>query len=284
MQASIQCLFCWGTHVAATKLKVIESSGHDLGLAEERYQGEIGMKAKEARKTGDRLASLVEDNRMNEARECLAPLLATRAPFPALGRIGAILGKVSRREVHDLLEWIAAGESEGGWVIIGSALGAQRAGDPERAFMRCKRYILQGDVWYATDILAERVPGPALVADFIPALRLLDPWRTDDNRWIRRAVGVAAHYWAKRSKGVPEQRANAGKLIKFLEPMFSEWEMDAAKGIGWGLKTLGKHYPAMVADWLSAQVGRRHRALMMRKAIRYLPEDLRQAIQEKQSA
>ena len=32
--------------------------------------------------------------------------------------------------------------------------------------------------------------------------------------------------------------------------MFEEWEMDAVKGVGWGLKTLGKHYPDLVADWL----------------------------------
>lgn len=29
--------------------------------------------------------------------------------------------------------------------------------------------------------------------------------------------------------------------------------MDAVKGMGWGLKTLGRHYPDLVADWLGQQ-------------------------------
>jgi hypothetical protein len=57
--------------------------------------------------------------------------------------------------------------------------------------------------------------------------------------------------------------------------MFEEWEMDAVKGVGWGLKTLGRHYPDLVADWLAQQVGRRHRALMLRKALTYLSNEQR---------
>jgi hypothetical protein len=60
--------------------------------------------------------------------------------------------------------------------------------------------------------------------------------------------------------------------------MFGEWEMDAIKGVGWGLKTLGRHYPDQVADWLVEQVvhqGRRHRALMLRKALTFLSEEKR---------
>lgn len=58
--------------------------------------------------------------------------------------------------------------------------------------------------------------------------------------------------------------------------MFEEWEMDAVKGVGWGLKTLGRHYPDLVADWLAQQVVHRrrcHRALMLRKATTYLSDE-----------
>jgi hypothetical protein len=61
-----------------------------------------------------------------------------------------------------------------------------------------------------------------------------------------------------------------------LEPLFEEWDMDAVKGVGWGLKTLGKQYPDLVADWLAQQVvpnRRRHRALMLRKALTYLSDE-----------
>ena len=150
--------------------------------------------------------------------------------------------------------------------------------DSVDAFARCRGFVIAADVWYATDILGERVPGPALVADFQPALDLLARWREDGNRWVRRAVGVSVHFWAKRARGAAERAPQAAALLALLEPMFGEWDMDAAKGVGWGLKTLGRHYPDRVADWLAQQVvpdQRRHRALMLRKALTYLSDEQR---------
>jgi hypothetical protein len=57
--------------------------------------------------------------------------------------------------------------------------------------------------------------------------------------------------------------------------MFEEWEMPAVKGVGWGLKTLGKHYPNLVASWLAEEIvpsERQYRALMLRKALTYLSD------------
>jgi hypothetical protein len=158
-------------------------------------------------------------------------------------------------------------------VIIGSALRAQLEQDQAGAFARCRDYIVAADVWYGADILGERVPGPALVADFDLALTLLSPWRGDANRWVRRAVGVSAHSWAKRTRGA--EPAQAESLLAFLEPMYEEWEMDAVKGVGWGLKTVGRYYPLLLAEWLARQAGRRHRALMQRKALTYLSAEQR---------
>jgi 3-methyladenine DNA glycosylase AlkD len=177
-----------------------------------------------------------------------------------------------------LLDRIADEKTEGGWVVIGKALGQQLERDLAGAFERCRGYMLAGAVWYCTDILAERVPGPALVTDFGQALDLLTPWRENDSAWVRRAVGVAVHFWAKRSRGAEQLRSQAKALLSLLEPMFGEWEMDAVKGVGWGLKTLGRHYPDLVTHWLAREIvpaERRHRALMLRKALTYLSEEQR---------
>jgi 3-methyladenine DNA glycosylase AlkD len=234
------------------------------------------MKAKEARELGERIAALVQAGQMTQAYVLLAPVLAKRTPFRLLDRIGEAVGASPLDATNAFLERIATDKTEGGWVVIASALGAQLDRDPAGAFARCREYIIAADVWYATDILGERVPGPALVAHFQPALDLLAPWREDANRWVRRTVGVAVHFWAKRSRG--EGAAEAEALLAFLEPMFEEWEMDAVKGVGWGLKTLGRHYPDLVADWVAQQVvhrQRRHRALMLRKALTYLSDEQR---------
>jgi len=166
------------------------------------------MKAKEARELGKRIAALVQAGQIAQAYDLLSPVLAGRTPFRLLDRIGEAVGAGPLEEAcpeydrraNTFLERIAADRTEGGWVVIASALGGQLDRDPEGAFARCREYIMAADIWYATDILGERVPGPALVAYLQPALDLLAPWRQDANRWVRRTVGVAAHFWAKRSR------------------------------------------------------------------------------------
>jgi hypothetical protein len=244
------------------------------------------MKTKEARELGERLAALVQAGQITQAYTLLAPVLAERTPFAMLGRIGEAVGAGPLepacpeygQRVNAFLELIAIDKTEGGWVVIGGALGRQVGHNLAGAFVRCRDFIIAGDVWYTADILGERVPGPALVANFQPALDLLAPWRRDANRWVRRAAGVSVHFWAKRSHGAVEHTAQAETLLVFLAPMFEEWDMDAVKGVGWGLKTLGKHYPDLVTDWLTQQVvhrQRRHRAIMLRKALTYLSDEQR---------
>jgi 3-methyladenine DNA glycosylase AlkD len=231
---------------------------------------EATMKTKEARELGQRIAGLIAQNQVEPAYDLLIPVLAERTPFAMLRHIGDAVGAKELGPVNQFLDHIAADKTEGGWVVIASALEQQLDRDLEGVFGRCRDFIIAADVWYGADTLGEGVPGRALVADFEPALALLKPWRDDDNAWIRRVVGVSVHYWAKRSEGATELTSQAEELLALLEPMFGEWEMDAVKGIGWGLKTMGRKYPELVTDWLAQQVipsQRRHRAVMLRKAL-----------------
>jgi 3-methyladenine DNA glycosylase AlkD len=241
------------------------------------------MNAKEADQLGARVGVLVDDDQPEKAYGLLSPVLAERTPFRYLDRIGGAVGKGSLPKTNGFLERIARDRTQGGWVVIASALGQQMDRDFDGAFERCRAFVVAADVWYGADIPGERVPGPALVRDFESALTELGPWREDANRWVRRTVGVAVHFWAKRSRGAPELEPQAEALLGFLEPMFEEWEMDAVKGVGWGLKTLGRYYPELVSGWLVEQVvrrRRRHRALMLRKAVTYLPDEQRNRVLE----
>jgi len=236
------------------------------------------MKAAEATALGKRVSELVQTGDFGAARNLLLPVLTRRTPFRALDRIGDEIGAGPLPSAIAFLESVGAEEPLGGWPVIGCALARQVDRDQSGAFERCQSFIIAADVWYATDILGERVPGLALAMDFDRALALLEPWRGNPNRWIRRAVGVGVHVWAKRSRGIPALAPRALTLLTLLEPMFEEDVLDAAKGIGWGLKTIGRFYPGELAAWLHRQVvvaGRRHRKLMLRKALTYLPPDQR---------
>jgi 3-methyladenine DNA glycosylase AlkD len=231
------------------------------------------MKAGEATELGRKIGELVQAGEPGPAYALLAPAFAERTPFPFLERVGEALGTAPNEAADVFLDHIASERNEGGWVVIGSALGTRLGRNPAEVFAQCRDFVVRGDVWYVADILGERVPGPALLADFEPSLGLLTSWRQDPNRWVRRAAGVAIHFWAKRARGAAGTHARARELLGFLEPVLEEHEQDAIKGLGWGLKTLGKYYPDPTAAWLEEQLvrrGRHPRALMLRKALTYL--------------
>jgi hypothetical protein len=232
------------------------------------------LKTQEARALGEHIAALVRNRQTAEAYDHLSPILAERTPFDMLRRIGEPIGVVdSHASVDAFLDLIATDETEGGWVVIASTLEQMLGHNMAGALARCRDFVILASVWYAASTMGEGVVGQALVRHFQPALELLAPWRNDPDPWVRRAVGVGAHFWAKRSRG--ELLARAEMLLAFLEPMFEEWDVSAVKGVGWGLKTLGRHYPDLMMDWLPKQINRRHRAIMLRKAVTYLSEEQR---------
>jgi 3-methyladenine DNA glycosylase AlkD len=140
----------------------------------------------------------------------------------------------------------------------------------DEALEEARRFILLADAWHAADAIAERVPGEGLRASFDEAAARLAAWRGEYSLWLRRSVGVAAHYYAKRERDDP---VRAAQLLDLLAPLLEERNTSAVKGIGWGLKTIGRYHPDLLADWLRCQLADRGpRLLMVRKAVTYLPQ------------
>jgi hypothetical protein len=230
------------------------------------------MDTKEAVALGNQIAAWTMTGGGASAYALLQPVLSARTPFRLLDRIGAQVGCVPLPMADGLLHEIAHGNTLGGWPLIGAILAGQLTADLPAALERCRRFIIAAGVWHATDSFGERVLGPALLMDFRRTLTLLAAWRTDSNRWVRRSTGVGIHFWAKRTHGGPDFRPQARRLLAFLRPMFTEQEMDAAKGVGWALKTMGRYYSDITAEWVVRQVANpgHYRALLLRKATRFL--------------
>jgi 3-methyladenine DNA glycosylase AlkD len=212
------------------------------------------------------------------ALKTLHPLLSQKLPFPLLDHAGNILGNLARERPQGLLsilDKIEMTKAMGGYVIIGSALARFTTYDLHKALDKAKEYIIRGNTWYVTDIIGERVPGKALVDHFEETLPILKAYYTEPNLWVKRSVGVAVHYFAKR---IRDDREKANSLLELLSPYFEEEDTRVVKGIGWGLKTLGRYYPDLVVDFLKSQNGKKPSKLLLRKATTYLPPDKKEEI------
>lgn len=239
------------------------------------------MEKSQAKQIGNDLAQIIHNGDLKTAMELLEPLLTQRIPFTSMGEIGSIIGSGRFEYTNPFLSLVAATKSEGGWPVIGMALNAQLHRDFFGVFDRCRDFICDGDVWYCADILAERVPGPALLMFFDSAFEKLIDWSMDSNAWVRRSVGVAIHFWGKRSKGNKKLQTQAVQLLGLLTPMFTESEIKAVKGIGWGIKTLSRFYPDLVTKWMINEVKPQHKqykSIMMNKAVKFLPADQKNQI------
>ena len=235
--------------------------------------------AKEARRLGHEIADELNRGNISSAYKIISTYLNDRNPFRLLDLVGEALANCPRSHLDSFLDMIAEAGSEGGWVVIASALHSLSGTNARDIFIKCRGYIIQADAWYACDIFGERVSGPALLSNFDQTLNLLSSWRCDSNPWIRRAVGVAVHFWAKRTKGEEPHQHNARLLLDFINPLFEEKDIQAAKGIGWGLKTMGRYYPLIAYEWLiNALVleKRQPLAIVKRKALTYLPDEMKQ--------
>jgi 3-methyladenine DNA glycosylase AlkD len=213
-----------------------------------------------------------------KACNILDPLALGRTKFPILDRMGMRLGQASLEEVALLggLDRMISRGSVGYYVIVGSALAQRLGSNMTTCLEKTAEYVVIGENWAKCDSIAERVWGEALVCNFPRAYKYLARMRNHDNRWIRRAIGVAVHYFAKRK---PTATAELRMLLVLLAPRLGERDYDAIKGIGWGLKTIGKYQPQLLTKFLENHVKRVHPTkLMLKKATTYLPARTKQRL------
>jgi 3-methyladenine DNA glycosylase AlkD len=215
--------------------------------------------------------ALIREGELEKACTILDPLAFGHTKFPILDRVGTRLGQASLQEAAFLeaLDRMISRGPIGYYVIVGSGLAQRLGSNIATCLEKTAEYVVIGDNWAKCDSIAERVWGEALVCNFPRAHKYLARMRDHDNRWIRRAVGVAVHYFAKRR---PAAMAELRMLLVLLAPRLGERDYDAIKGIGWGFKTIGKYQPKLLTKFLENHVKRAHPTkLMLKKATIYLP-------------
>lgn len=209
----------------------------------------------------------------------LAPILGAKVPFSSLDLIGETLGQAGADHLQSLLlflDRLVKTEAMGAYVIAGRGLVGMNEVDMASSFARAREYVVWGDVWYVADIIGERPLGHGLLSHFEGGLSLLERFVQDQNPWVRRSVGVAVHFFNKRRRDAP---LRIQRLLELLACRFEERDTSALKGIGWGLKTIGRYYPDLLVPYLRQQMAHKSpRRLLLRKATTYLDPEVRDEI------
>jgi len=213
----------------------------------------------------------------------LDKLLNSKVPFPKLDLLGKIVGgNLEVEKAFSLFDRIVEMDRMGSYVIVAYGMSKFIDSDLDLCMNKAREYIIKGDEWYVCDIFGDRILGHSLVERFEESRSYFRKFSKDENRWIRRSVGVAVHYFAKK---VRDDEKRIRILIDMLDMQVEEKNRDVVKGVGWGLKTIGKFYPEILEGYLKRTLTKKRiSALMFRKAITYLPEESKKELMKLKNA
>lgn len=126
----------------------------------------------------------------------------------------------------------------------------------------------QGFQGWATADHASAAGARRLVAD--PArLDQVETWTQAPNMWTRRAALVMTLPWTRLNHPKPADTAIRHRVLGWAATIADDPDWFIQKAIGWWLRDLSRHDPALTQDWI-AQHGARLKPFARREALRHL--------------
>jgi 3-methyladenine DNA glycosylase AlkD len=175
-------------------------------------------------------------------------LLQKKVRYPMLEYATQLLfQRIAFNEQLKILDAIMQLHETGSSVIAGKMLQLRLTHGIEAAINSACQYIILDNVWYGCDTLAERVMGYALLIQPDTTLPILKRLSKENNKWLVRSIGVAAHYATK--KGLTKSAADEMFLLLFSLSHLTEFHTKT--GVGWGAKTIAKFHPEIIAKYQS---------------------------------
>jgi len=201
---------------------------------------------------------------------CLQPVLESKLSDESLSLFGEILGEEGAKDPEryfGAFDGMIAKKSRGCYVIVGKALSRMLETRFEQACNRARDYIAEGQSFEASDLVGQSVLGAALVKYFDQTLAVLEELSHDESRWVKRAVGAAVQFFSEEVRDPDRTR----RLMELTLPLMASQDEVVLKGVGWGLKTIGRYHPQILEKFLKTQIGRRSISpAVVKKAIAYL--------------
>ncbi len=214
-------------------------------------------------------AHLAQDN-MAGFWSCLQPVLESKLSDESLALFGEILGEQAAKDPERYFrafDEMIAKQSTGCYVIVGKALTRMLETHFERCCDRARDYIAQGQSYETADFVGQSVLGEALVKYFDQTVVVLKSLSHDESRWVRRAVGAAVQFFSEEVRDADQ----TARLLELTLPLMGSEDDVVLKGVGWGLKTVGRYHPELLERFLKTHIGRRDiSAAVVKHAVAYL--------------
>jgi 3-methyladenine DNA glycosylase AlkD len=183
------------------------------------------------------------DYGLKEAVEVLQQqLLVKKVKFPALEAAAHfIASQIPSSEQLFLCEQIMNLHTIGGNVIVGILLQKRLEQSLFETLKIAAQFIIKESVWYACDIIGERVWGVALLTypnEVLPFLATIKP--TDDI-WLVRLIGIAGHYAIKKGLSFEADEV----LFQLILNHQNHKSILVKKAIAWSAKTTKRCHPGI---------------------------------------
>lgn len=173
-------------------------------------------------------------------------LLEKKIKFPYLEIVGQeIFRQFGKSKALIIADELIKLDYVGSYVVAGKILQKRLSSSFEKSQKKACQYMVLGDEWYVCDIIGERVFGYGLLLDFDKQYRYLKSYINHPSLWIKRSVGVAAHYAAKN--GIDKEKAK--RLFDLVLLQAKDKNLHVKKGCGWAVETIAKFYPSIAIKY-----------------------------------
>ena len=172
-------------------------------------------------------------------------------PVPVLKTIGKEVGKATRGQVDDLLPlarllWEDYGRE--GRVVAVIPLGSMELTDPETIIPLLMELCRTCVTWEDADRLAMDALEPIVRKRPEQWLSAVEPWLTDDNKWVRRAgVTVLARLPMKHP-------AYTTGCLNLTEQLLFDEDIDVKKAVSFAIRLSARGEVTPVRDFLARNV------------------------------
>jgi 3-methyladenine DNA glycosylase AlkD len=139
----------------------------------------------------------------------------------------------------------------------------------KECFDRSRIYLSDTRRWFSSDVYALHVVCEGLKHDFAEAIGYVRDFTNDPSVWVRRCVGIAVYHYARQVKNMPER---ISVLLDVLKDLIREKDVRVAKGVGWGLRSIGASYPDQLVRFAKENFARKRVSkLLFRVSVANLP-------------